>query len=195
MTLRFAFALAIVLLLRPAFGEGRVPTWRSFAEAVTEIDDRYAKLQQSNLGELKLLRQMPEFIDFSRYSDEYAEDCIAYLGEPSHSLQERTIALLSMRTLSLDKFIWFANRLLDLNADHKVSNLEVMDGLDPPNGFSTIMFRNSLDRRIRRVLYRMKSMESLDSIYSNNINEYLYGGKYLKFLYRSYMGDVAERGG
>ena len=42
------------------------------------LDRDYLLAQQSNIGELKLLSRMPEFINFSALSDEYAEDCVHY---------------------------------------------------------------------------------------------------------------------
>ena len=185
MTLRLAFALSVVLFFQPALGDESRVMRRSFPEAIAELDRDYLLAQQSNIGELKLLSRMPEFINFSALSDEYAEDCVHYLAEPRHNWQQRQIAMLSMRTLELDRFVWFAKRVLDLNAENLVSPREVMDAILPGKGFSRVVERNSLNPSIRAVLYRMKSVDGLTPEDIGYINDLIYGKVYLESLFRS----------
>jgi hypothetical protein len=174
-----AILLAVVATTRlQAFAE--TPGRADFTARILAIDSIYSDWDSQTILEHQLLPFMPEFKQLVSESDGYVEDCVSFLAEPSHTRQQRFIAISSMYNLSLDNLIYFTNRMIDLHDRRLASADEVMEAIFPISGLGLPekVPDNFLNRDVRKLLHRIHDMNDLDSGAKFSIEMILLGVDY-----------------
>jgi hypothetical protein len=128
-----------------------------FGQQVLTIDQIYTDLSRYSILEDQLFHVIPQFTALAARGDDYVDDCINFLSEPSRSQQQRRIAIRTMHKLSLHSYIRFSNAILDLYDKHLVSLDEVTTAIIPVYNFSHIYADNFFDPDVRNILTRTRS--------------------------------------
>lgn len=155
-----------------------------FPEAVAEIDAVFTQWRQSAILGTKMLPYMAQFLRLSKASNEHVDDCVNYLAEPGHTRQQRQVATLSMKSLTLKNFIKYANGLYNLRIEGKLTTSELVDSIILPPRVSSDAYKYSLDGEVRELLYKISELNDLSSIDRNHIRYFLFDIAYFDYWIR-----------
>lgn len=161
--MRAALLLAI-LLIWAGFADAQLASRprASFEARMAAIATIFDDEDKHSILGFKLLVVLPEFKALSSDSQHYVDECLAYISDSRRSRNERRIAEYAMGGLPYGRWIYFANKVLDLHDSGHIDAADVAESLFPMPHLENHLYNGFLDPRIIAIVYRARAMPDLD---------------------------------
>lgn len=129
-----------------------------------------------------------EFVDLYKNPKQHIQSVIHLYQSEDFNDHEKEVAIYTMHGLELDQFIAYANRLLTLYQEKKISSQLFKMAIFPLLDWNSILVINYKDKRVKEFLMRLQDCDLMADKNFNKLISDISSGEQLKFYneYKKY---------